>query len=154
MKQLIIMIVLVIPVASIAAKIGDYSQMTGVEIETNRQVRLERTLIDLKLNKGLIREVGTDLETGEVEVKEVWETRARLLGKNTVRFILMSCSLIGGSKETVETTIGKFKTCKLNVDDGTSTIWVGKVPFGIVQVDTLFDFGRVQGQITDFQFAQ
>lgn len=136
-----------------ASQIGDYAQMTGVEVETNRPVRLERTLLSLKLTKGLVREVGTDLETGEVEIKEVWESRVRLLGNRTVKLILKACRLIGGSYENIKTAVGEFRTCKLNVDEGESTIWVGKVPFGIVQVNSPFEFGRVQGQISDFRFA-
>ena len=136
-----------------AAHVGDYSEMTGVEVETGRPVKLERTLLELKLNKGLIREVGTDLETGEVETKEIWESRIRILGRRTVKFVLASCRIIGGSKEIINTPIGDFSTCRLTVDDGISTIWVGQVPFGIVQVDTEFEFGRVQGQITDFRFG-
>lgn len=71
------------------------------------------------------------------QVTDKWTESKNLLSDSKVQQALQFCSVIGGQKANLTVPAGTFDTCAVPVNDKNrqGTVWVGQVPFGVVQAD-------------------
>ena len=70
-----------------------------------------------------------------------------LLSDETIQAILTNCAQSNGRIEILQTAAGALNTCALDFEQDTAktTVWIGAVPMGLVQFQTVTQDGSSSG---------
>lgn len=124
-------------------RVGDFTTLDGVASQGGASVKITHVMKNIQFNPNktlmLVRST-TNVEGQDPEVQEDWQKVEEMFTKEMAPQIAkFFCNdpTLGGKLETVETPAGNFKTCKIPADDENQKgfVWVGGVPFGVVQMD-------------------
>jgi hypothetical protein len=118
---------------------GDFKTADG----NNSEVHITKEVVGFN-SKSKIWKVKIDTTVGTESLSETIET-ADLFTPEKYKQVLKECEAHGGVIETMETSPGKYKTCKISTTEDGIVIekWWGDIPFGIVSKATRAPTGIV-----------
>lgn len=139
--------------------VGDTAVLVGNISQGNQHaslnVKSQLTQFDSAQNAYLfVQEVLID---GQAQSNPpTWEQKDNLFSSEDTHTIVTECLQIGGTPENVRVPAGAFNTCKLALDDGSGFVWVGEVPFGMVQIlqDETQDHAKMNLQLSSYTFGK
>ncbi|MEK2688377.1 hypothetical protein [Bdellovibrio sp. GT3] len=124
---------------------GNIKTATG----NTSEVQITKEVIGFNSSSKLWK-VKVHTKLGSESLSETIES-ADLFTPEKYKETLANCQKNGGTIETLQTTPGKYETCKLSTTNEDGTIienWWGDIPFGIVSKET-----RVPATITNSEAA-
>jgi hypothetical protein len=134
-------------------KTGDFAsyQLNVSSREHNFTVVLDKEILtfDATQNTYLVRQ-SVVYEGGAPETTEENTPADQFITDEMIDSILANCSSTGGSLQTISVPAGTFNTCAMPIDNETETgtVWITKVPFGFVQLQTTSKADGVQTSAT------
>jgi len=139
MKLLAIAIFVLSSSAALATPaVGDYAVFSGTVTKGTQvtTIRDEMELVSYDQTTNQFTEKITETTPAGTTSGSQQVDATKLLTDSTIAQILQTCASFGGVPASVTTAIATFNTCALPVDGNSKgTVWVGAVPFGIVQMD-------------------
>ena len=93
------------------------------------------------------------LGNGAPDVNQQWLKNGDLQSQQKIAILLGSCSLSGGTRQTIQVPAGNFETCVITASNGADSgqYWVGQVPFGIVRFVTTKGGRKSTGDLQTFR---
>jgi hypothetical protein len=122
-------------------KMGDFAsyQLEMSSREHNLSVIIDKEILsfDASQNSYLVRQTMTQ-EGNPPESLEENTPADQMITDEMIDSILVNCGSTGGSLQSVTVPAGTFNTCAMPIDNESEsgTVWIAKVPFGFVQLQT------------------
>ena len=123
-------------------KVGDFAEydaVFGLNGQTmNANIKIEITKFDESAKKYTKKQtVRMDSNPTDQSSEEVLSPE-EMITDAVIDQVLANCAGQGGALQTITVPAGQFNTCALPVNNAEEegTVWVAKVPFGMVQLST------------------
>lgn len=140
------LLVLSLALSSLSAmatpKVGDYALFDAVMTQNLKPVSfllsMELTAYDAAQKKYQQKQVIT--VNGKAQEQSDWVAVDDLTSDAAIDSLLSDCVNQGGKAESITVATASIPTCAFPQDtaDEKGTVWVGKVPFGLVKIDTVY----------------
>jgi hypothetical protein len=139
-KFFVLVSVLVMSSAAYAMpNVGDDAVYTVSATESGQTVNgtMEFKLMSQDASTGNWGEQVTTVINGQSNVQTQSMTSQQLVTDAQAQTILANCAAVGGTPANITVPAGAFSTCAIpsSSNDGTGTVWVADVAFGVVQED-------------------
>ena len=141
-RSLSVSVLLLSSLAVASPKVGDFAAFDATLTQGGQamplEITLELTQHDAAQNRYMQKQVIK--VGGQDQVSEDWVAAADLLTDEIIDGIVSGCEREGGKIESVEAARSTIQTCAIAQDtaEEKGTVWIGKVPFGLVKLDTTY----------------